>query len=812
MIDDKTGFTSPGEVATFAIITPTGSVVKGPTLVDARDLWDNVCAFKGGFAVRCHDALYFYDNAGTLKATNLVSSSAIGFSTDRGDSTRIASDIRSRFVYMAGAAPISEGAAVQLAIWNATNGLFVTNAVVSSDMDPTVFAATDVNLAVDLSDRICVAYGGKPDSTVFDNEQIIARVLQFNGKTVNGTNATANANVKFLTPSFFAFKSSDTTNSLGAIMGFKTAVPSVAMTKDAICIAAKGTVNSQGDPTLAPDTAAETTLYTVIAQPFVPGSLEGQGLTRIVPDTPVIVAAQDNQSSWEPYTSVLGNSTFLIEANTYAQDDAVNMRYVVAFQPAAGGAMKLGDSFFSDNGQPYRAQINLSRQTGNPGRVAGDKRPGATNFMAGGECSLYGFPDLFNSDGRFDPNKPFYAFMAGVPGSRDGTVQTYSLNPATLAQTMRSKAQDSAFGRCCAGTTPENPASGDQISRFGGELAGLDNGNFVSVVEDRSGIFNPDGDRYAVVATIFAPDGSIVKEAFKVSNSDIWSNVAAYRGGFAVRAKTADGTSRAIYFYDNAGTLKGQVDQAVTGQAYDTGRGDGTRIASHINSPFVFLVGSTGNPLHDVPLSVFDSRDLSFVTVFHVTEVGFEATADRVGLAVDALNRTTVAWTSQPTGYLQSQVAARVLAFDASTKTVNPLTHSFWAFINNNGTNNIRSYQMNPSMTTKQICIAAKGAINLQNHPELDANSPVDTDFYTVFSHPNPQDDPTTPVGGTTTAPTLTVTWSGSTLTISWPTSATGYTLESKASLSDATWTTVGTANPTTVTIGTGNAFYRLRK
>ena len=719
---------------------------------------------------------------------------------------------------MAGPAATTEGPAVQLGIWNATNGVFVTNVVVSSDMDPAVLRPRPRELTVDLSDRICVAYAGKPDKNQFANLQIIARVMQFNRKL-------ANANVTFLTPSFFPFQCSDTTNNLGAAVGFVSSNPSVAMTKDAICIAAKGISNTQGDPTMGADTGAETTMYTVIAQPFVPGSLEGQGMTRLVPDTVLPVKpdgtlpSSDALGNWEPYASVLGTSTFLIEGNTFALSpdgsvDIGDQRFVVAFQPAAGGTMKLGAGLFSDDGQPFQTQINTSREHGNTGRVAGDNRPAPpTSLLAPKRrCTATRIPSTPTVALIPPANRSTLSWRVWV--SARARPNSSRLNPTNLVQTMRSLAQDSAYGRCCVNTTPDHADSG-QISRFGGELACLDNGNFVSVVEDRSGIFNPNAgvpnisDYYAVVATIFAPNGSIVKEAFKVADGDIWSNVAAYRGGFAVRCRPTDQTNtRWIYFFDNAGNLIGHVDQAVTGKACDTGRGDGTRIAGHINSPYVFLVGSVGSPTHLVPLSVFDSRDSSFVTSFDVTEVGFEATADRVGLAVDALNRVVISWTSQPTGYLQSQVAARVLALNESTKALAPLTHSFWAFINTCGTNNIHSLQMNPAMTTKQILIAAKGEINLQNHPQNDVNSPKEVNFYTVFTHPAPQDDPTSPLGA---EPILSVSLSGTTLTISWPTSFTGFTLESKNALTDPSWTTVGTANPAVITIGTGNKFFRLR-
>ena len=62
-------------------------------------------------------------------------------------------------------------------------------------------------------------------------------------------------------------------------------------------------------------------------------------------------------------------------------------RFVVAAQPATGGAAKLLEGFHADNGTPYKGPINASRQNGNPGRVAGDTRPGAKNYIVGAEAS-----------------------------------------------------------------------------------------------------------------------------------------------------------------------------------------------------------------------------------------------------------------------------------------------------------------------------------------------------------------------------------------------------------------------------------------
>jgi len=251
--DDRTGFLDPdGELTSFSIVTPAGEVVKSATLVDLNDIWDNVAAYRGGFAIRVHNLLYFFDNAGNPTHTNDINlSSGLTFGTGREDGSRIGSDIRSYFVYLAGQTPESgKGDPVNVAIWDSRTGQFVTSATVT-DTDPAVQSVGRVVVAVDALDRFCVAYGLRPNGG-FLNEQTAARVMKFDG-----------ANVTYLTHSFFPFVNFDPDGS----SGLTTVTPSVAMTTRQICIAAKGTINTTNNPAGGPNTAAETTLYTVISHP-----------------------------------------------------------------------------------------------------------------------------------------------------------------------------------------------------------------------------------------------------------------------------------------------------------------------------------------------------------------------------------------------------------------------------------------------------------------------------------------------------------------------------------------------------------------
>jgi hypothetical protein len=258
MIDDKTAITSTaGEVTTFAIITPTGSIVKGPTLVDPNSIWDNMCAFRGGFAIRVHNLLYFFNNNGNPTHTNDINiSSGLSYATDRGDSSRIGSDIRSSYVYLAGRSPEASTGPVWVSVWDTRTGQFVAKAVVT-DGDPANQLADRVMIAVDALDRACVVYPYTPDNSVFPY-QIAARVLQFDGTQFN-----------YLTHSFYPFVNSvsDPATALSSGINWSGGDPNVAMTPRQICIAAKGTINTTNNPTAGADSQSQENVYTVLSHP-----------------------------------------------------------------------------------------------------------------------------------------------------------------------------------------------------------------------------------------------------------------------------------------------------------------------------------------------------------------------------------------------------------------------------------------------------------------------------------------------------------------------------------------------------------------
>jgi hypothetical protein len=168
------------------------------------------------------------------------------------------------------------------------------------------------------------------------------------------------------------------------------------------------------------------------------------GLTHVVPDMlvwwnqtgnyltngPINNLADQavNLGNWEPNISVLGDSTFLIEANTFANDQTLlNQNNIVILQPTAGGAPKISYAFSTDAGVPFKGQLNLTRQNGNPGRVAGDKRVGAVNYLTAAEPRW----------GNCRNSSPTAAGITirSTGDRRYVSTQPFSLNPSTLVST-----------------------------------------------------------------------------------------------------------------------------------------------------------------------------------------------------------------------------------------------------------------------------------------------------------------------------------------------------------------------------------------
>ena len=117
----------------------------------------------------------------------------------------------------------------------------------------------------------------------------------------------------------------------------------------------------------------------------------------------------------------------------------------------------------------------------------------------------------------------------------------------------------------------------------------------------------------------------------------------------------------------------------------------------------------------------------------------------------------------------------------------------------------IRTIRPTVAMTTKEILVAAKGEINSDNRPDQGPDTPSQTTFYTVFSHPDPQEDPTPAV--VLEAPELAISANAGQITITWEG---GATLMSADTLSGPFEVVDGAASPFSTPADQAAAFYIL--
>jgi hypothetical protein len=491
----------------------------------------------------------------------------------------------------------------------------------------------------------------------------------------------------------------------------------------------------------------------------------------------------------------LGDSAFLIEFNTFANDGGLgSQNYAVALQPAAGGPPALNYAFYGDNSQvPFKGIINLSRQNGNPGRVAGDMRHGATNFITECEVSI-GQISAFQAVNRWTNNDIYQGTDRYV------AEQLFSVNPTTWARTPVTNAWDYVYGPFVGSMGTGNNAP--QCSRTGGRPVFLDNGNIVVVIDDKTVIVDPSVGEVTTFA-IITPKGTIVKGPTEVAAHDIWDNVCAFKGGFAVRVHNL------LYLFDDNGTALTNIDVNVSsgltfgGNSDAGGRGDAYRIGGNIGSYYVYMAGGTTNvpgvsgSSGIVYVAVWDTRSFKFVGSAPVCELDPQYyKSDRTMIAVDASDDFTVAYKLKPTAnFPQFQTMGRVGHFNGTNITW--LGPSFYAFVNHDAyggatTPPYETDEPTVAMTTQQICFGAKGTINSTNNAAATPDTQVQTTLYAVVAN----------LAGTppTISPTMTATLLGSNVIISWNADAGLFTLVSSTNIAAtlSSWPAVSPQPPTT--------------
>ncbi|MBN2327642.1 MAG: hypothetical protein JXR73_10855 [Candidatus Omnitrophica bacterium] len=428
----------------------------------------------------------------------------------------------------------------------------------------------------------------------------------------------------------------------------------------------------------------------------LPVDHEAAGINVVVPDTWIFKADQDNGKYWEPFTDIFGDGTVLVGANTYPENEA-GMNMKVAFVDPASGEVEEYWAFYTDAGEPWTGPFNEKRTDGNPARVAADRTPGGTRYIVGMESTPYLY-DEFNTEDRWWQD---YAY-----DDRVGTVQIFNKTadgPVPITN---------AFDPIYQSGGPAGAQNGSQM-RYGGELRFLSNGNILTVVEDQTKNIVTSGN--GAIATIFNGEtGEVIKAPFNAAGDEgahsIWSNVAAFNGGFCVR-------SEAIFtVYDNDGNMQyffNQQDIGIT--VADTGRGDGSRICSNIGANYVYFAGK--DSASDMVVARFDAVNSTgpddiqgFAEIFanEETYLGSEFAFDRAEIACDDAGNFCVVYEADAALTSSEQVVARI--FDSNME---PVTPSFYAFQNHDGWEGdilgINTHEPNVAMNNQIIAISADG-------------------------------------------------------------------------------------------------------
>ncbi|MFH1738716.1 MAG: hypothetical protein ABIH23_06890 [bacterium] len=406
------------------------------------------------------------------------------------------------------------------------------------------------------------------------------------------------------------------------------------------------------------------------------------GLEVLIPDTVAFPLDVDNAANLEPYADCMGDGTLMFVCGTKDVDGNYGTERpgAVFIRPDMTVIQTAG--YFADDGTPWDWNIDTVRPDGNPPQCAGIRTPGATRYAVGMESTPYNEPDSFNTDGRWKNEYTDHFYC----------VQIFDLTangPVKVTNVI-----DPFYGEMANLSIPKG--------RCGG-VAGLDNGNFAAVLEDRGSMVVSAFDKAPILTVINGSTGAIVKGPFlpgEDRNTDGWDGITSFKGGFAFRL---NGSPTKIYFFDNAGNVVGnpwiqtsndnpdnvpltdftQFTTSING----TGRGDGNHICGSINSKYVYYANKgldVDGGSNNVYLVKIDTQTGTTVKEVIVNEIGDPndpnsytnlAMPNRVSCYVDNRDNVVVAWSDTANTETEQQVEARLFNSD-----LEPVTESFLAF------------------------------------------------------------------------------------------------------------------------------------
>jgi len=447
----------------------------------------------------------------------------------------------------------------------------------------------------------------------------------------------------------------------------------------------------------------------------LPAEQAKAGITVAVPDVWLFKTTIDNRANWEPFTDIFGDGTMAVSANTFPET-ADGMNAKVAFIDPKTGKVEEYWMFYDDSGKVYTGPFNEKRNDGNPTRIAADNRPGGTRYIVGMEATPQYYSE-FNTGDRWFKNFDY--------DDRVAVVQIFD-KTATGPKPVTNVFDPIYMPGNLAGA--QNAAQ----MRFGGDVQFLSNGNILAVIEDRTKNIVPAGN--GAVGSVFDNNGKLIKGPINMAGDDgshdSWSNLAAFNGGFCVRA------CNVFTVFDNAGNMLYWFDQGDFSTVKELGRGDGVRIASNINTNFVYFCGK--DEAGAMVVTRFDAvatkkgDQLQGVKEIFANELEFAPnTFDRADMAVDEFGNFCVTYMDKSATDV-NQIVARVF-----NDQMDPVTPTFFVFGNHDGvTGDVKGFvssNCNITMNNQYILIAAKG---LTWDKDANTLSPANSTICTVLNNP----------------------------------------------------------------------------
>jgi len=415
-------------------------------------------------------------------------------------------------------------------------------------------------------------------------------------------------------------------------------------------------------------------------------SLDTAGVSIVVPDRVMFADPDRRFNQSQPFVSSFDDGTLILAANLNTPGGFLTSleRVVVAYFTVEGSVVET-DGFFMDSGEAWTSQNDqISPSSGSPS-VAADKREGSTHYLLMNETTPW-WPNLFP---EFGSRFRYYGLVT--------TVQILERTPGGAVPL--SKLADPIYGQVTSGSQ----VVVEGVKCFGGARA-LSNGDFVVGVEDRTGE-TVTGNRVALVAIVdgqqgsptfgqsvvgpFVPNQGIAQE----TSPRLYRNLAAFDGGFAVRAYT--GTEDAsghptIGFWDNGGNPQGTWPMIIRTDSGSPLPPEGgkttsisvlsgveTRMNSDIHSDFIYLAGrgvdASGDPDGGVYVTKINAKTRTTADEVYVTE-GLSVAPQRVTVCSDKDDNVFVCWSdTSNTGNLQ--IAGRL--YDSN---LDALTDAFLVF------------------------------------------------------------------------------------------------------------------------------------